>query len=171
MGMVIRAENFDELVTKVRKLRLNNGHPEGYAEKDILRYYAEHFPYMVTQAEGVEESIKPSTYLKYRDWIRYLWYDPPKRLLSVKEATLRWEKCKACPRNVKKDWKETDESAEFARRAFMLRCGIDVPEFLGFCSCFQWDLGLAVFLDAPEKYSNKKKGDSPPPECWLSDGH
>lgn len=166
-GMVVRAETWDELQTKVRKLRIINGHPEGNVESEILRYYAEHFPYMVTTGEEKGKPVKPSNYFKYRDWIRYLWFDPPKKLITLKEAGLRWDKCETCPRNVKKDWQEDDETAEFARRSFMLRCGLDVPDFLGFCDCHRWDLGLAVLLHDAEKVSNKAKQDNIPTECWV----
>jgi hypothetical protein len=170
-AMVVRGDTFDALVAKVHELRIINGRPVGDPEKEILRYYAEHFPYMVKSGADAEKPIIPSNYLKWRDWIRYVWYQPPAKSVSRKEASTRWEKCLACPMNEPRNWSETEESAEFGRRAFMLRAGQDIPNKLGFCTCHRWDNGVVVFVDAPEKYSNKREDDKQPSGCFLaSDG-
>lgn len=168
LGLVVRSNTFEGVVQKVKELRLNNGHPEGDVEQDVLRYYAEHFPYMVQSGDTKGPALQPSNYFKWRDWIRYMWYDPAKKMVTKKEAQLRWETCKNCPFNVPKNWKETDESAEFTRRAYLLRVGQEIPDYLGFCSCHRVDLGLFTFLDEPAKVSNKNKGDVQPKECFLS---
>lgn len=169
--MVVRGDNFDELLAKIKNLRLINGHPIGDPEKDVLRYYAEHFPYMVKSGDEDGKPIAPSNYFKWRDWIRYMWYDPPKKLLTRTEAADRWEVCKTCPHNVAKNWKTDEEADEFNRRAFMLRAGLDVPSFLGYCDHHRWDLGLAVFLPEPSKVSHPEKRANKNQKCWvISDG-
>lgn len=169
-GITVRGATFEEVVSKLKKLRLNNGHPAGDPEQEVLRYYAEHFPFMVMSGGSEPKPLTPSNYSKWRDWIRYMWFDPPKKIVTKKEASLRWDKCKECPRNTKMDWSETEESAEFTRRAYLLRQAQDIPAYLGFCSCHKADLGLFTFLEAPEKVSNKNKGDSQPENCFVSDG-
>jgi hypothetical protein len=170
MGMVLRSEKFEDLVKRVKEVRIINGNPIGNPEQEILRYYAERFPFMVKSGQSPDQPIVPSDYLKWRDWIRLMWFQAPNKIVSRKEASTRWEKCLACPMNRKIDWAVGEEAKEFEKRSFLIRHGQNTPDNLGFCTCHRWDSRVVVFLDAPEKLSNKREGDTQPPECFVSDG-
>lgn len=168
MGMVVRAEKFEDLVEKVGELRIRNNHPIGRPEEEILRYYAEHYPFMVSYA-GQDQKLleEPMKYKRWRQWVQTIWRHPPKRLVTPKEASFRWEVCEKCPKNVRMDWAESDESAEITRRSFMLRAGQDSPEYLGYCSCHRADLASFSFINEPVSFSAKEKGGGQPEACWV----
>jgi hypothetical protein len=167
MGMIVRGETFDEVVEKVKDLRINNGSPIGDPEREVIRYYAERFPYMVKTGTGQEPPPPSGIYVRFRHWITTVWRNPPKRLVTKKEASLRWDVCKKCPKNIKKTWVKTEESEELERRAFMLRCGMEYPKELGFCACHRADLPVFVYIESPAGFTAKDKNETPPSECWV----
>jgi len=169
MGLVLRADTIDELKKKITELRIANGQPVGDPEGDIIKYYAEHYPAMVQNGEREKPALNEK-YRRWRDWVRYMWFAPPKKLLTVKEAELRWEKCRDCPFNSAMDWATSPEAEEFDRRLFLLRQGKDVPDDVGFCTCHGADLGLLAFLDAPDKVSARKDPAVPPKDCFVLGG-
>ncbi len=167
MGFTVRGDTFHEVVEKVRNLRISNAIPEGNPEQEVLQYYAKFFPWMVKIAETEPKPDLPSKYVRWRHWVHAVWKNPPKKLVTPKEASLRWEICKDCPYNTKFDWENYLESDEVSRRAFMLKAGQDTPENLQYCSCHRLDIGVASFLDKPEEFSAKPKDTFPPPKCWI----
>lgn len=168
-GMVVRAEKFDDLVRKVRDLRITNGHPVGDPKTEIIRYYAEAFPYMVHYGkEGFSVPKFAENYVRYRLWVQTTWAIPPKKLVTTKEASYRWDVCKTCPFNLPKNWERTRESEEVDRRAYLLRSAIDIPEGLGFCSLHRADIGVLSFIEKPLEFSAKSKDKEDYEKCWVS---
>ncbi len=141
--------------------------PVGDPDREILTYYLDKFPYMVELSETDYPADPEPLYTKYRQWIQVVWSNPPRKMLTTKEASMRWDICKTCPFNVKKDWPSSKESEELSRRSFMLRLGIDVPKEIGFCSLHNADLSVLSFVDSPEKFSGKKKESEKPEPCWV----
>jgi len=166
-GPVIRGETFDEVEDKLSKYRINNGLPLGNPASEIIAYYARNFPWMVTLADDKESKKQSSNYLRFSHWIRTVWKNPPRKLIHQKEAEARWAACLKCPRNQKKDWQTTGEAAEMERRSFMLRCGIDIPQGLGFCSCHKAPLEVFVFVENADSFSAKKDEEPKQPGCWV----
>jgi hypothetical protein len=141
-GITFKGEKFSEVVTKVRDFRLHNNHPVGDPEQEVLCYYADHWPWLVKEdRDAAEPESPPDQYFLWREWLHRTWRNPPNKIITVKEAKDRWDKCEKCPFNQQFKHDETAESSELSRRAFLLRRGIEVPEFLGFCSCHAADLG------------------------------
>ena len=168
-GLMIKEETFDDVVKRLRSFRLDNGVKLGNPEADVLRYYAEKFPYMVEEywPQRTDDDVDRD-YLRYAHWIRTAWQNPPKGIISSKEAEFRWDKCKTCKCNVQNRWKTGHEQEDLLRRSFMLRHGLHAPSFLGFCTCNRWDNSVAVFLSDPEGFSAKEKTAEQEPGCWLS---
>lgn len=164
-GRTFKEESFDKLVKSLKKFRVDNAIPVGDPAQDVLIFYAKHFPWMVMPDFGTEPK-KDDSYEGWRDWITKTWQAAPTKFVSIKESEQRWKVCEKCPFNTTKGWAETDESAAFTKRAFMLRRGIPVPKFLGFCSCHRADLTVLVMLDEPKKCSAKKDGEQPQ-DCWV----
>lgn len=69
--------------------------------------------------------------------------------------------------NSAKSWKPTDESKEMDKRAFLMRQGIDVPSYIGFCTCHRADAGVLSFLEKPKQASQKDEASQQPAECWV----
>jgi hypothetical protein len=161
-GVTFRGENLQEVVKKLSEFRLGNAIPIGSPEQEVLRFYGENWPYLVERTDGSEPE-RNGLYDQYREAVHEMWRRPPKKFLTTKEASLRWEVCKTCPFNTKHDWKETNESAEIARRAFVLRRGMDVPDSLGFCALHKADIPALSFLAEPKVYASDAKH----PGCWV----
>lgn len=159
-----RGNTFEDVKNKLTSYRINNGIPVGNPEQEILQYYATHWPFMVMPCETANANALSPKYLGWREFVSKSWLIPPKKFITSKEAQERWKICCECPFNQLKDWKETDESSELTRRAFVLRRGIDVPEYLGYCSLHRVDLGVFCFLDQAEL---PKKVEAP---CWINSG-
>ncbi len=167
-GITLRGDTFDEVVKELTDFRLNNGKPLGNPKMEVLLYYAKNWPYMVKDDLRPNEEEKTNeNYQRWMSWIHTMWKTPPVKLLTPKEASYRWDKCKECPMNKKKDWPSSPESGEVDRRAYLLRQGIEVPKDIGFCSCHAADVAILSFLEAPEKSSNKKKDETQPEQCWV----
>lgn len=167
-GNTLKGETFDEVVQLLTDFRLTNGRPIGNPSMDILLFYAKTSPWMVRDDLSDKKPEPPDeNYVRWRSWVMGMWKSPPTKLLTSKEASYRWDKCKVCPMNKTKDWVETAESQEMNKRIFLIRQGVEVPSALGFCACHGFDTGVASFLESAEKVSNKNKADVQPKECWL----
>jgi hypothetical protein len=164
-GNTFRANSLKELVTIVEDFRISNNIPAGQPEQDILAFYADNWPWLVKSSKASDKEIDPN-YLAWREWIYETWRKPPVRFITTKEASARWEKCKECKFNLKLNWEETKESSELQRRAFILRRGIDAPDYLGFCALHKADLSAFTFFDAAKSHSGVKT-DETFDGCWL----
>src|SRR5258705_12465900 len=89
-GYMMKGENLAEVVKKVEAFRLDNHHPIGNPEQDVLFYYAVHFPWIVIYDEEPDPEFD-SDYKDWRDWLHKTWMLPPKKMVTVKEASLRWD--------------------------------------------------------------------------------
>lgn len=167
-GFTVKGDSFDEVVKLLTSFRLGNGKPLGNPKMDVLIYYAQNWPYLVRD-DGQPEPAKSQdeSYGRWITWVMGIWREPPTKILTTKEASYRWDKCKECPMNKPKDWASTEESAQMEQRLFLLRQGVDVPKYLGFCSCHGSDLSLFGFLEAPEKSSNKRQDEIQPSACFV----
>jgi hypothetical protein len=169
-GLLIAGDSFDDVKKKLIAFRLNNNIPEGDAEQDILHHYLKNWPWMVQDDSTRKPREEQPDYVAWRKWIYRIWNNPPNKIVSSKQASDRWEICKTCPFNKGMEWEETNESSELARRAFLLRRGIEVPKNLGFCSLHKWDLGVANFIENPKELSqNDNKTDNRKcDQCWVN---
>ncbi len=163
-GVTFKGDSLDDLKEQVAKFRLSNNIPAGNPEQDILVFYAKHWPWLV-KGDGIDAKEECGNYVDWREWIYLAWKNPGSTI-TTKEAKDRWTVCEKCPHNKPFDWSISKESRELVRRAFLLRKGIDVPYYLGFCDYHKADLSVFTFLKEAEKLS-KKSGNNYP-ECWLT---
>ncbi len=166
-GITFRADSFTALVEKVSSFRLQNNIPVGNPEQEILSRYAQFWPWLVRQERDAEPLTDRLDYREWRYWLQKTWRTPPAKLITTREARDRWVKCQTCPANLKKTWDESDESSEVTRRAYLLRRGMDVPDYLGFCACHKTDLGVFTFIEAAKDYSARKTTEASPDGCWV----
>lgn len=168
-GIVFRGETLAEVVKKIEDYRINNHLAIGNPEQEVLERYQKLWPWLVKTSEDKEPTPEKSqAYKDWRFWVDRLWANPPIKVLTIKEARLRWDVCLKCPFNQKPDWKDDRETAEIKRRLYLLRRGVDVPEDLGICALHKADLSVLSFLENPENVSLKKDGEKPK-DCWVSD--
>jgi hypothetical protein len=166
-GMMFKGESFAEVVKKVKEFRISNNISLGNPEQDVLVFYVSHWPWLVEEDhESVEDEI-PDQFREWRLWIQSTWRTPPTKLVTPTEAKLRWKVCETCPYNEQFKHEESQESSEITRRAFLLRRGLDAPDYLGFCACFKTDLGSLSYFDSPAKYV-KPTSVEKPGNCWVS---
>lgn len=166
-GVTFKANSYDELVKKVEQFRANNAIPLGNPSQEILEFYAKHAPFMVLPDNESIEIAPKSDYQDARDWIYKTWRNPPQKTVGRLEAKDRWECCKNCKFNVAFPDSPNGELDALKRRAFMLRKGEKIPDFLGFCSLHRADLGVFVFIEQAMNYSEKKKDTEVANGCWL----
>jgi len=166
-GPGIKGESVKDLVKKITDYRINNNIPVGDPEQDVLYYYALHWPYMVEPAEVGKPTHQSKWFQGWSTWLRKAWKNPPKKLITTKEASYRWDVCLTCPHNRGFDWKETDESSAITQRAFLLRKGIDAPKDLQYCDLHKADLSVLTFVENPASFSDKSKEDTQPSACWV----
>src|SRR5688572_8545784 len=167
-GHIIRGDTFKELVNNVSAYRVNNHIPIGNPEQDVLFHYAKHWPWMVKEDREAVEVKEDSAYAEYREWVEFTWRHPITRIITPKQASDRWKVCETCPYNQKRDWKETKESTELARRAFLLRRGVGVPKNLGICSLHKnADIPVLSFSEIPVSNAERRKDAELPAGCWV----
>jgi len=167
-GLMIRADSFKELAVKLREFRINNNRPSGNPEQDILVFYAKNWPWLVRTPEIQPEEInEDEDYVGWRKWIYRIWDNPFQELASQKEADDRTDICKSCPHNKPMSWQSTHESTELARRAFLLRRGINKPDNIGYCGLHHADISILCFSSKPREFSGAKKDTAQPPKCWV----
>lgn len=166
-GVTFRGESCLDVIEKVRNFRLHNAISLGNPEQDVLNFYADNWPWLVKEdTESPPPEPNPDQFDKWREWISQTWKNPPKKLVTPKEAKDRWAICAACPFNEQFKFSESDESAELTRRAFLLRRGIETSKEVSFCACHNTDLGAFSFFDAARDFSHQKDKKQPP-SCWV----
>lgn len=166
-GITFKGESFKEVVDKVRDFRLRNNIDVGEPDQDVLCFYAMHWPWLVSVDHKREDPPKENAqFVAWREWIQKTWKKPPTRLVTVKEAKDRWAVCSTCPFNRPWDFRETKESAELTRRAFLLRKGVEVPEDLCYCDLHNADLGVFSFISSAKDYS-AKNSEEHYGGCWV----
>ena len=163
----VEGETADEVAEKLKDIRINNNIPVGDPLQDILTYYSARFPWMVSLDRGAENFAESLDYIQWRRWISKIWGKSGLKPVTKKEASIRWEACKDCPFNQKKDWKTSEESEELTRKSMLIRRGQNAPKYLGYCSLHGWDLSSVTFLETPESLSDKLKEVAQPPACWV----
>ncbi len=167
-AMTFRGETFKEVVEKLSEFRVTNNIAIGNPEQDVLLFYAVHWPFMVKEDTDSPVAItEPNDYVGWRDWIYEAWRRPPKKSVVTKEASQRWDICLKCPMHRSINWIKNGEAKELAKRAFMLRRGIDIPKDLGYCLLHKADLGAFVFIDGAKEFSAKLKTADELPTCWV----
>lgn len=165
-GRTFKGEDHEEVIEQLKTYRINNMIPVGNPEQEVLASYASHSPWMVTAVDESPAKIGKH-YSNWRDWVHSMWKNALHRIVTRKEASIRWEICCACKHNLKLEVSKSDEGAETLRRVFLLRRGQDVPKELGFCSLHLWDNSIACFLEDPLKASRKSKDSADQPKCWV----
>lgn len=167
-GVTFRADTFPLLVEKLKDFRKVNNYQIGQPEQDILQFYAKHWPFMV---ESDDQDVIPEAstdYTEWRDWVHKVWKLPPSKFLSSAEAQDRIKVCADCPFLVDKaGWKKSEEFTEVSKRAFLLRRGMSVPDFIGYCACHRADLGSLLFIENAAHFSNRPEDREKPKECWV----
>jgi hypothetical protein len=166
-GVTFQGETYAEVLDKVKRFRVVNCMPIGQPDQEILAHYAKHWPFMVQEDREYVEIPKDEDYTLWRKWIVEAWRNPPAKMLSLKEQSDRALICEKCQFNKKMDWIETNESAELSRRAFILRRGVSVASFLGFCSLHKADLSVFTFIDNHANQSETTKDAGKQVGCWL----
>lgn len=165
-GVTFTGDTMDQVEKKLRAFRLYNCLPMGDPNQEILRYYALHWPYMVREDREATEAPQITEFAEWRGWVTKAWANPPRLLVTSKEAGDRWLICSDCPFNQPFTWLETDESSELSRRTYLLRRGASVPQNLGFCSLHKADLSVFTFLDQAASLSAKKDNEENE-SCWV----
>lgn len=166
-GHMLKGETFDEVKTKLTDYRLNNNNPVGNPGQDILAYYAVNFPWMVRE-DPTEMPEESENFIDWRAWVQKTWVKPPKKMLTSKEASFRWEVCKGCKFN--QPIEQGHKPAEFeqiTRKALLLRRGVKIPQELGYCCLHRFDLSVATFIETPRDHSEKSTSSPNHPSCWV----
>lgn len=163
-----KEKDFESLVKSIRSFRVNNNIPVGDPEQEVLQYYLSNWPYMVEPDEESAEKADSEIFADWRSWIFGAWKRPISKFIPTKEAQRRWEVCEKCPLNRKFDWNESDESVRLTSQAFLIRRGVEVPTFLGFCSCHRADLSVFTLIESARDRSAKRDSAEQPPGCWVS---
>lgn len=168
LGRVISGETFMGVVDQVRDSRITNGRSVGNPEMDVLLFYQANWPFMVIEDEFKKPEPEPDpNYTTTRDWVFSTWKNPPKKLVTSKEATIRAGICSSCPKRISKHKTMSEEASEVERRSFMLRCGITIKDSEAYCSCHRWPIEVAIFIDGADRFSAKKDKDNVPEGCWV----
>lgn len=165
-GVTFRGDSFKEVEQKVRDFRIANNIPLGEPDQDILCFYAIHWPWLIAVDHGAEDPKSNDQFEAWRAWIHKTWKNPPVKLVTQREAKDRWAVCSTCPFNRPWDFKETKESSELTRRAYLLRKGQDVPDDLCFCDLHRADLAAFSFISSAKDYSAKNSDESYD-GCWV----
>lgn len=169
-GVTFKADTFDKLVKDVEWFRIHNNIPIGHVDQEILKFYADHWPYMVEAANQQEyNDPEPAEeyYNHWREWVYKAWRFPHHKHVTEREAAERWIKCRNCPFNKEKYWPSTLESKELDRRAFILRRGVHVPNALGYCALHKVDISAFSFFENPKELSSKPIGEKDYEKCWV----
>ena len=159
----LKAKTLEDLVDDLKDFRINNGVPLGDPLQDILAYYKANWPYLVVQEDGDTQEVG-IRFSIWRSWIYKMWNNPPKSLVPNKVAKERQGVCEGCKYNKPITWDKTPEARELQRRAFLLRRGIDVPKYLGYCSFHGCDLGVLCELD---KAGSFVLSETQYKDCWI----
>lgn len=166
-GMMFKGDSFTEVVKKLREFRITNNIDLGNPEQDALVFYAAHWPWLVEADYETQQEEPPTQFKEWRLWIQGAWKNPPLKLVTPTEAKERWKVCETCIFNEQFKHNEDQESAEITRRAFLLRRGLDAPEYLGFCACHKADIGSLSYFDSPATHV-KPTELVKPDNCWVS---
>lgn len=166
-GMIFRGDTIEDVIKKIKDFRLNNNIAAGDPEQEVLRHYAQHWPWTVRRSIEVEAGVESDEYVAWRTWLHETWRKPVSKCVVPKEASERWLKCTNCPMNQKISGQNHHEENELRKRAFVLRKGVDVPSWLGYCSHHRWDTPVASFIEDAKQHSNAKSGTTAPAGCWV----
>lgn len=154
-------ETFAEVVRKIAAERVTNHLPFGNPEQEVLAYYQEIAPHLVTNAGGnvansdrqqVSESIMATAYGRFERLDRN---DPV--------VQRRRDTCAACAHcRCTFEGDETPYSREAERVAVLLSGDLNVMS-LGYCTHHRWSVGVASRLKTPETLGLP----NPPANCYL----
>lgn len=169
-GQTFKGKNYDEVVRSLAAFRINNNIPLGNPDSEVIAYYAVNWPWLVEEYEAEPKPMPMEGYLAWRLWLMEAWNNPPKKLLTNKEASERFAICRKCPMNmpISRDGSPADEMAALKRKSFLLRRGSMAPEGIGYCTLHRVDLSVFCFLDNCLAFSSKKPDAKDLPECWAS---
>jgi hypothetical protein len=166
-GQLITAKTLKGLVVAVREYRERNFHPAGDPEQEIATYYLLKYPWLVAALKdpseaplGAQESTGGAAAKEaVEQFVRAVWRDPPKRLLTQEEREVRAQACRECPFNAPVD---LSGDREVVRRKYLLARG-ETPEGCGWCEFHRWHAGLAACIPDVIKLARPE----PPEECWA----
>jgi hypothetical protein len=167
-GITFTADDFQTLSKKVYEFRVTNMLPAGDPDQEILRYYLEKWPYMVSIDEKAVKSKSSNYFDLWARWVGRAWRNPPKSIVTTKEAADRLETCLGCPHNKPLDWKKTPETESLSQRTFLLRRGYEVSPKIGFCTRHKADISVFCFLATPDAFSEIESQAEPQASCWVS---
>lgn len=166
-GTTFIGDTFFDVIKKLTEFRVTNLLPVGDPKQEVLQYYAEKWPYMVMIDENAVE-LKPSDdFDLWARWVGRAWRNPPKAIVTTKEAADRFATCKTCQFNKPFSWPSTPESKALEQRTYLLRKGYEAPKDCGFCDLHKADISVFCFLSAPDAFSEKKDTE-PQASCWVS---
>ena len=164
-----KADSYDQLVSVLTAYRISNSIPLGNPDKDVVEYYSKEAPWMV---EDVEKDPRPTPvddYITWRAFVTHAWTNPPKKMLSPKEAEHRRDVCLKCEHNhpISTSGANKVEIDATRRKTYILRrAGYSAPA-LGYCSLYGADLGLFTILENPLAFSRKEVKENTQPDCWV----
>ena len=127
-SITFTADSFTALSRKVYDFRVNNMMPAGNPDAEILQYYLEKWPNMVELDDSESVEFSDLHFDVWARWLGRIWRNPPRSIVAIKEAEMRYETCKTCPKNTPFTWKETPETLALNQRAFLLRRGYERPK-------------------------------------------
>lgn len=166
-NIMFKGESAPDVAEKVAEYRLINSIPEGDPEAEIVEYYAKKFPWMVEKhMDWTAPPPKNQRYEWWSKWIRRTWRSPPPDFAATQTASERQEVCKTCPFMKSKSWKETSESMELEKRAYLLRRSGKISEEIGICGLHKADIGVLSYSINPAKLCEEPTK-APPEKCWV----
>lgn len=166
-GFTFTAEKFPELCDKVKDFRITNMIPVGDVEQEILRYYLEKWPNMVSPSNSSIKTKSSDYFHLWARWVGRTWRNPPKSIVTTKEAEDRAATCSKCPFNKPFDWPKSAESDSLLQRTFLLRKGCESLPTTGFCSLHKADISVFCFLTTPGAFSEIESQAEPQASCWV----
>lgn len=164
----IDGETFAEVVQKLGDYRVANGLSRGNPERDVVRYYSEHYPFMVRLADGEEEEEDA---LGVRATRVVSWME---KLSSIKagvligadaEAKERLEGCAKCP-HFRAAYKlpDTEYGETLKMKGYLIGKGRVKLGEGGYCKRYGWDCGLAAQINSPGQTVVVGERE---PGCWV----
>jgi len=166
-GIMFRADSFEELLEKVADFRIANMILPGDLNEEILQYYAECFPQMVLSDGKPYKPKIDGTYEQWARWMGMAWRSPVKANVAPKEAEMRTDICKTCPRNKPMNFQESPGLSSLKQRSYILTRGYGNTDKINFCDLHRADISVLSFSSTPDALSEKESSAEPQACCWV----
>lgn len=165
---IIMGETAQDVISKITSYRLNNKIKLGDPERDLVTYYLEKFPWMVTlDLEPQEVKKEPEVYEQWAAYIRKTWDNPPQTHCAEKEAEIRRIPCKNCSFKKLVRFPKSPESGSLKKMAFLLKRGAGESKDFHFCTLHQVDIGVCSRFENQLRGRDKRKDSQAPGNCWV----